>query len=85
MSALDPDVMLLDEPTAGVHPDLRKMIVEVLKDVKAKSMLIVSHDLNFVTQLCQRVVVMNAGKKLVDGDLGVLADSRVVEAYLGKH
>ena len=82
--ALDPEVLLLDEPTAGVHPDLRQMIVQILGGIKGKSILVVSHDLNFVRQLCQRIVVMNAGKKLCEGDLSVLENPLVVEAYLGR-
>lgn len=85
--SLDPKLLMLDEPTAGVHPDLRKMIVEILKEIyKAgqRTMIIVSHDLNFVKQLSGRVVVMNAGKKLIEGDVRVLQDPVVVEAYLGR-
>jgi len=85
--ALDPKLLMLDEPTAGVHPDLRRMIVQILQEiyiVGGRTVLIVSHDLNFIKQLCQRVVVMNAGKKLIEGDLSVLQDPLVVEAYLGR-
>jgi branched-chain amino acid transport system ATP-binding protein len=82
--ALDPDLLLLDEPTAGVHPDLRRTIVQILQGIGNKTILIVTHDLNFVTSLCRHVIVMNAGTKLVEGDLRCLQDPRVVEAYLGR-
>jgi branched-chain amino acid transport system ATP-binding protein len=83
MFALDPELMMLDEPTAGVHPDLRRMVVQILKGID-KTILMVSHDLNFVKLLCNRAIVLNAGKKVVEGDLSCLKDPLVAEAYLGR-
>jgi branched-chain amino acid transport system ATP-binding protein len=84
MLALDPQLLMLDEPTAGVHPELRKMITQILRGVNDKTLMIVSHDLNFVKELCNHIIVMNAGKKLVEGGLSCLQDPLVIEAYLGK-
>lgn len=81
---LSPKLLLLDEPTAAVHPTLRWKIADLLLSIKDKCMIIVSHDINFVTKVCPRLIVMNAGKKLVEGDSTVLQDPRVVEAYMGR-
>lgn len=81
--SLKPKLLLLDEPTAAVHPKLRGKIADLLLSVKATSIIVVSHDMNFVTKVSRRLIVMNAGKKLVEGGADVLKDARVVEAYLG--
>jgi branched-chain amino acid transport system ATP-binding protein len=84
---LEPSLVLLDEPMAGVAPALR---VELLRHILAVrqergvTFLIVEHDLEFVMQAADLVVVMNEGRVLTSGaPAAVRADEAVVDAYLG--
>lgn len=82
-----PRLLCLDEPTAGVHPNLRHRMVEILRDVAAKgvTILIVEHDMFFVRGICDRCVVLDAGTIIADCKPDTLTENqRVVEAYLGK-
>jgi branched-chain amino acid transport system ATP-binding protein len=83
----DPRVLLLDEPTAGVHPRLRRTVVERLRAVHAAgtALVIVEHDMGFVGELCQRVYVLDRGSVVTCcAPSELAADPRVVEAYLGR-
>ncbi len=82
-----PQVLCLDEPTAGVHPHLRDGIVTLLKHANAQgvTLLIVEHDMAFVRNLCQRCLVLDRGALIADCKPAELAEHpRVVEAYLGR-
>ncbi len=83
---LDPDVLLLDEPMAGVNPTLAEQIVDRLKVLHERglTLCVVEHDMDFVQAHCPRAIVMVQGSVLVDGPPEeVLDDPRVLEAYLG--
>ena len=85
--AMNPSLMLLDEPSAGLNreekEDLARFILRV-KHEKGPAMLWVEHDMQMVADLADRIVVLNYGALLTQGDAAtVLADSRVIEAYLG--
>ena len=82
--AVNPKLILLDEPTAGVHPTLRRTIVELIEGLQDRITIVISHDINFIQKTCKSVIVMNAGKKLIEGGPEVLQDAVVVEAYMGK-
>jgi branched-chain amino acid transport system ATP-binding protein len=83
---LDPELVLLDEPFAGVNPTLTRDIANRIRDLNDEGMtiVIIEHELETLTDLVDRLVVLQQGDLLVDGSPEtVLADERVVEAYLG--
>lgn len=82
----DPPLILLDEPFAGVNPTLCNFIAERLLDLQRKgiSFVLVSHDMASVARLCDRVMVLDNGRKIAEGSLDeVRRDPLVIEAYLG--
>jgi neutral amino acid transport system ATP-binding protein len=85
---LEPSLVLLDEPMAGVSPALRVELLEHILAVRRDrriTFLIVEHDLDFVMQAADRVVVMNEGRVIVVGTPDeVRTNEQVVDAYLGK-
>lgn len=87
MLMLDPEVMLLDEPMAGVNPTLENSIVEhirLLNETNDMTFVIVEHDMEMVMNLCDRVIVMNEGRDLAAGPpREIQQDDRVLKAYLG--
>ena len=81
-----PGLLLLDEPTAGVNRSLRHALVSRLRAVNdaGTALVIVEHDMGFVSELCGRVYVLDKGKVLTSCEPSELVnDPRVVEAYLG--
>lgn len=83
----DPLLVLMDEPFAGVHPEVKSRLLECIKTVNYQdgtTFLIVSHDVQLLSDLCQRIMVLNFGEKLIEGRTAeVLSDQLVVDAYLG--
>jgi branched-chain amino acid transport system ATP-binding protein len=82
----DPRVILLDEPGAGVNPTLMRSLVETIRALRAagRTFLLIEHDMDLVTELCDPVIVMAQGRTLLEGPFAeVRRDPRVLEAYLG--
>jgi branched-chain amino acid transport system ATP-binding protein len=83
----DPEMILLDEPGAGVNPTLmRKLVhnIEQLCNEKGITFFLIEHDMDLVTRLCNPIIVMSNGEKLAEGPPEqVKSDERVLEAYLG--
>lgn len=83
---MDPEIIMLDEPVAGVNPSLTDDLLDRLTELndRGRTILFIEHDMDIVMQHCDRVVVMHNGKTLATGPPNIVQnDERVVEAYLG--
>ncbi|MFC7133168.1 MULTISPECIES: ABC transporter ATP-binding protein [Salinibaculum] len=82
----DPDMVLLDEPLAGVNPSLEEKLLERLHELRddGYTFLLVEHDMDVIMNHCDPVIVMHQGQVLVTGSPETVQnDERVLEAYLG--
>jgi branched-chain amino acid transport system ATP-binding protein len=82
----EPSLLLLDEPGAGVNPQLIEVIVDRIARLNKSGVtfLIIEHNMDVVSALCREVVVMAEGRVLTSGPpRSVLGDGRVIDAYLG--
>jgi urea transport system ATP-binding protein len=81
----DPELLLLDEPVAGMSVSERALTAELLKKVADnRSVIVIEHDMEFVKNIAHKVTVMHQGKVIAEGDMdAVQADPRVIEVYLG--
>jgi len=80
------DLLLLDEPVAGIAPEMVDRILRLVRDLpsRGKSVILIEHDLDAMMQVCDRVVFMGAGAKVVEGTFEEVRNTpRVIEAYLG--
>jgi branched-chain amino acid transport system ATP-binding protein len=83
--ALDPELMLLDEPTAGMDRAGTQTIIDLVRTVAAnRTVLMVEHNMSVVSSLCDRITVLARGKILAEGNYDeVSRNPLVIEAYLG--
>ena len=81
----DPELLMLDEPVAGMSVSERKKTAELLHTIiKNRSVLVIEHDMKFVEDIAHRVTVLHQGKVLSEGSMErVKNDPKVVEVYLG--
>jgi branched-chain amino acid transport system ATP-binding protein len=83
----DPQIVLLDEPGAGVNPTLMKKLIANIKTLceeKGITFFLIEHDMDLVMNLCDPVIVMSEGKKLAEGTADeIKTNEAVLEAYLG--
>jgi branched-chain amino acid transport system ATP-binding protein len=83
----EPKLILLDEPMAGINPKLVEQVVETIRVANTSfgvSFLIIEHDIDVVTSLCGRVIVLDQGRKLAEGSPDEIVQNQAVrEAYLG--
>ncbi|WP_144903750.1 ABC transporter ATP-binding protein [Halobellus captivus] len=82
----DPDMLLLDEPFAGVNPSLEKRLLEHIHELREQgyTFLLVEHDMDLIMENCERVIVLHQGRVLTEGSPEeIQANEEVIEAYLG--
>jgi urea transport system ATP-binding protein len=81
----DPELLLVDEPVAGMTPHETERTAELLLSLAGKhSVVVVEHDMDFVRSIASRVTVLHEGRVLAEGDMEVVQnDPRVIEVYLG--
>lgn len=86
--ALDPKLLLLDEPAAGMNPEETMQLLDLIKEIREKfdlTVLIIEHHMDLIMGVCDRIFVLNFGIPLALGTpKEIQGDSRVIEAYLGK-
>ncbi|MEJ2432037.1 MAG: branched-chain amino acid ABC transporter ATP-binding protein/permease [Pseudolabrys sp.] len=80
-----PSVLLLDEPLAGLSPQEREDVKQLIKDLrKGRTMVLVEHDMDAVFELAERIMVLAEGRRLAEGDVETIQkDDKVQQAYLG--
>jgi ABC-type branched-subunit amino acid transport system ATPase component len=83
--ATEADLLLLDEPASGIHPDLIERMLTLLRELAAtgKTILFIEHNIDAVMQICDQVIVMDAGRKIAEGPPPVIKEKpEILEAYL---
>ena len=84
--ATDPQLLLLDEPTAGMNPQETRQAMELIFKIRDSgiAVVVIEHDMRFIFTLCDRVLCLVRGETLVQGTpTEVQSDPRVIEAYIG--
>ena len=85
--AMNAEIYLFDEPFAGLFPEMVKIVVAVLKELRAegKTAVLIEHNMDLIRELSDHVIVMDGGELLAEGKPNeVLAERKVIEAYLGE-
>jgi branched-chain amino acid transport system ATP-binding protein len=84
---LDPQLILLDEPAAGINPTLQNELMTLIHRLnkEGKTFIIVEHDMNVIMNHCQNAIALNYGQKIAEGSCSVIQkDERLLEHYFGR-
>jgi branched-chain amino acid transport system ATP-binding protein len=84
----DPEMVLLDEPLAGVNPSLEKKLLQRVHELRDEgyTFLLVEHDMDVIMNNCEHIIVMHQGEVLAEGDASdIRSNDQVIEAYLGEN
>jgi urea transport system ATP-binding protein len=81
----EPELLMLDEPVAGMSPAEREQTAALIKRIcKGRSIIIIEHDMEFVSRIADKVTVLHLGKILAEGSMSeVQHNPKVIEVYLG--
>jgi len=86
--ALKPKLLLLDEPTAGMNPNEKKVAIQLFRRIRDElgiTILLIEHDMHVVMDISERISVMDYGKKIAEGTPAeIRSNEQVIEAYLGR-
>ena len=86
---MDPKVILFDEPTSALDPEMIQEVLKVIRDVakSGKTMVIVSHEMNFIYDICDKVIFLEDGKVLQEGapsDVLINTDNERIKQFVSK-
>ena len=84
--ASDPELILLDEPAAGMTDEETVRTAEIIREINlTRALIVVEHDIQFIKMIAKTVTVFHQGRILIEDQVGVvLADQRVRDVYLGR-
>ncbi len=84
---IDPQLILLDEPAAGINPTLQNELMASIHRLneEGKTFIIVEHDMNVIMNHCQNAIALNYGQKIAEGSCSIIQkDERLLEHYFGR-
>jgi cobalt/nickel transport system ATP-binding protein len=74
---MEPEILVLDEPTSELDPASKRELIEIIRSLKITK-IIASHDINMIKKLCERVIILNNGRKVIEGKIQILNDESLL-------